>query len=482
MATSAWATGVAACSLSVWVVASARPRPSGTLVLGIAAGCAARLGLLWLGLGAALGEQAELSSGSATLAAVREGAFLAAQGRSAREGGAFLGPPLLVAWLGPAALTAQPLWAGVVLCAADVLLALTLWLTAGALGAQPAAQDEERMLRATVVDRETGLNNRGLRDFVNVGLARALPRADAPTAAALVLLLNPWSVLCCAAGSTAQLGALLAAQALLAALLASSAPLVGLLLALAAYLDAAYWVISVPVTLQLLQPSAGGNSSSSSSSLGARAGRAVCALATAAAASAALIAASAGSWDREPLLREAAALLQTYRAPYELRSLAPNVGLWWYLFTEVFPHARQFFRVLLCAMPLVAVPPLCIALRKRPVLLGHTLLATYLVCRPYPDLGGVGVLLAALAAHPHSLVRMPALEAWLVGAVATAAMLPVMRYMWLAVGSGNANYYYFQTLGLQLCLANIISAFTHASVVRDEHLRLWRDGDKSKRD
>jgi hypothetical protein len=478
MAHNAWAAGVAACSLSAWVVASARPQPSATLVLGIVVGCAARLGLVGLGLGAALGEQAELSSGSATLAAVREGAFLAAQGRPAREGGVFLGPPLLVAWLGPAALSAQPLWAGAVLCAADVLLALTLWLTAGALGAQPAARDEERMLCATVVDRETGLNNRGLRDFVNAGLARALPRADAPTAAALVLLLNPWSVLACAAGSTAQLGALLAAQALLAALLASSAPVVGLLLALAAYLDAAYWVIAVPVTLQLLQPSTGGGSSGCG--LAARAGRAMCALATAAVSSAALVAVSAGSWDRELLLREAAALLETHRAPYELRSLAPNVGLWWYLFTEVFPHARQFFRLVLCAMPLAAVPPLCVALRTRPVLLGHLLLVAYLVWRPYPDLGGVGVLLAALVAHPHSLVRMPAIEAWLVGAVATASMLPVMRYMWLAVGSGNANYYYFQTLGLQLCLANIISAFAHASVVRDEHLRLWRVGETTK--
>lgn len=31
-----------------------------------------------------------------------------------------------------------------------------------------------------------------------------------------------------------------------------------------------------------------------------------------------------------------------------------------------------------------------------------------------------------------------------VGVLVPAALLPVMRYLWLSVSSGNANYVYFQ--------------------------------------
>lgn len=36
---------------------------------------------------------------------------------------------------------------------------------------------------------------------------------------------------------------------------------------------------------------------------------------------------------------------QTWGAAFQLQDLEPNIGLWWYFFTEMFDHFRPFFLV-----------------------------------------------------------------------------------------------------------------------------------------
>lgn len=85
-----------------------------------------------------------------------------------------------------------------------------------------------------------------------------------------------------------------------------------------------------------------------------------------------------------------------------VRDLKPNIGLFWYFFTEMFEHFRALF---VCAFQLNAsvlyVVPLSIRLRRDPLLLATSLLALTAVFKSYPSIGDVGFYLSLLPIHRH---------------------------------------------------------------------------------
>lgn len=82
---------------------------------------------------------------------------------------------------------------------------------------------------------------------------------------------------------------------------------------------------------------------------------------------------------------------------FYFRDLQPNIGLFWYFFTEMFEHFRTMFLITfqLNATVLYLVP-LSLKLRKEPLLLATVLIALMAVFRAYPSLGDVGFYLALL--------------------------------------------------------------------------------------
>lgn len=81
--------------------------------------------------------------------------------------------------------------------------------------------------------------------------------------------------------------------------------------------------------------------------------------------------------------------------------LTPNIGLFWYFFTEMFEHFRLFFLATFQINAFVYVLPLSIRLHRDPVLLATALLAFTAVFRSYPALGDVGFYLALLPMWKH---------------------------------------------------------------------------------
>jgi phosphatidylinositol glycan class U len=49
--------------------------------------------------------------------------------------------------------------------------------------------------------------------------------------------------------------------------------------------------------------------------------------------------------------------------------LAPNMGLWWYFFAEIFDHFRPFFLFVFHAQSLLLLVPLTVRLWRRPLVL-----------------------------------------------------------------------------------------------------------------
>jgi hypothetical protein len=53
-------------------------------------------------------------------------------------------------------------------------------------------------------------------------------------------------------------------------------------------------------------------------------------------------------------------------------------------------------------------------------------------------------------------------------------MLPVMWFLWLFPASGNANFFYNQTLVYQIFISQVITAFVGATMKRDKDVDKYR--------
>jgi phosphatidylinositol glycan class U len=82
--------------------------------------------------------------------------------------------------------------------------------------------------------------------------------------------------------------------------------------------------------------------------------------------------------------------------------LRPNVGLFWYFFTEMFENFRLLFT---CAFQINAtllyLVPLTFRLHGEPMLLAASLTALTAIFKSYPSLGDVGFYLALLPMWKH---------------------------------------------------------------------------------
>jgi len=74
-------------------------------------------------------------------------------------------------------------------------------------------------------------------------------------------------------------------------------------------------------------------------------------------------------------------LRSTYGFLLTVSDLAPNVGVFWYFFTEVFDHFRTFFVFVFQIHAFIYVAPMTIRLRQRPLFLAYSLLALSAIFR-----------------------------------------------------------------------------------------------------
>lgn len=165
-----------------------------------------------------------------------------------------------------------------------------------------------------------------------------------------------------------------------------------------------------------------------------------------------------------------------------MSALTPNVGMWWYFFTEMFDHFRSFFlgvfQVSLfrldCAFVaewlklhhVVYVAPLLLRFKHDP-LVGLLILTGVLATwKSYPALGDVALWAGLLGCFPElvssmstvldlaeSDLRHPLFT--LTVHLYTLILLPLLHSLWLLTGTGNANFFYAATMvyGLNASLA-----------------------------
>ncbi|KAK5132084.1 hypothetical protein LTR08_000334 [Meristemomyces frigidus] len=149
-----------------------------------------------------------------------------------------------------------------------------------------------------------------------------------------------------------------------------------------------------------------------------------------------------------------------YLTPLTLPDLTPNPGLWWYFFIEIFAPFRAFFLGVFCLHMLSYSIPLSLRFRAQPLAAVVLMMGVVAVFEPYASIGAAGAWLSFSSTHRQTF---PALSALLY----TTLLAPAFHHLWLAAGSGNANFFYAITLAWSLALLVLLTDTVYA-VLRDE--------------
>ena len=153
----------------------------------------------------------------------------------------------------------------------------------------------------------------------------------------------------------------------------------------------------------------------------------------------------------------------TYGFILDVPDLNPNVGVFWYLFTEMFEHYRFFFICVFQINVFIYTIPLAIRLREHPMFLMYILITIMAVFKSYPSYADAALYLAMLPMWKHTLHYLEySFEVTMMYIVSTV-LAPIFWHMWIYAGTANANFYFAITLVYSVAqvylLTDILSAF-----------------------
>uniref|UniRef100_A0A224XGS1 Putative major facilitator superfamily permease n=1 Tax=Panstrongylus lignarius TaxID=156445 RepID=A0A224XGS1_9HEMI len=154
--------------------------------------------------------------------------------------------------------------------------------------------------------------------------------------------------------------------------------------------------------------------------------------------------------------------------------LRPNIGLFWYFFTEMFEHFRLLFIFSFqLNATLLYLAPLSLRFHSNPMLLATSLTALIAVFKSYPCLGDVGFYLSLLPMWKHlynSKAVVPDMQQSFIilcSLVITSVLGPTVWHLWIYSRSANANFYFGVTLAFATAQIFLITDVLFAYIKRE---------------
>ncbi|XP_028392160.1 phosphatidylinositol glycan anchor biosynthesis class U protein-like isoform X2 [Dendronephthya gigantea] len=153
----------------------------------------------------------------------------------------------------------------------------------------------------------------------------------------------------------------------------------------------------------------------------------------------------------------------TYGFTLRVPELTPNMGLFWYLFLEMFDHFREFFILVFQLNAFFYIIPLFSLLRNDPVFLFYTLSSVIAIFKSYPAFGDFSIPFALLISWSHLYPYMRNVFFVSCMFLISSTLAPLFWYLWIYAGSANANFFYAATLAYSTAqiflLGDVIFAF-----------------------
>ncbi|XP_046552518.1 phosphatidylinositol glycan anchor biosynthesis class U protein-like [Haliotis rubra] len=139
-------------------------------------------------------------------------------------------------------------------------------------------------------------------------------------------------------------------------------------------------------------------------------------------------------------------LYSTYGFILTVPDLSPNIGVFWYFFTEMFEHFRIFFICVFQINAVVYTVPLAVKLRDSPVFQLYMLIFLTSIFKSYPSYADAALFLSLLPLWQHCFSYMR--NKFVVGCMflSCSVVAPILWHLWIYAGSANANFYFAITL------------------------------------
>lgn len=151
--------------------------------------------------------------------------------------------------------------------------------------------------------------------------------------------------------------------------------------------------------------------------------------------------------------------------------LTPNMGIFWYFFTEMFEHFRPFFLCVLQINAFLYTVPLAIKLRKHPVFLAYVLVTLMSVFKSYPSYADVAVVITLLPMWKHVFIYMRNTFIVMNMFLCCTILSPILWHLWIYAGSANANFYFAIALTFSTAQIFLITDLLFAFLRREFDLK-----------
>ncbi|KAG0317312.1 hypothetical protein BGZ99_006397 [Dissophora globulifera] len=146
--------------------------------------------------------------------------------------------------------------------------------------------------------------------------------------------------------------------------------------------------------------------------------------------------------------------VSVYGTILTVSDLTPNLGLFWYFFIEMFDQFRPFFLVVFQIHVFTFAIPISIKLRKYPLFVSFLLCTIMGSFKGYPSVGDASLYLGLLPLSSE-IFKYMRYSFLIVNLFLYSSLLaPIFWYLWVYVGSGNANFFY--AIGLVYGIGEII--------------------------
>lgn len=151
--------------------------------------------------------------------------------------------------------------------------------------------------------------------------------------------------------------------------------------------------------------------------------------------------------------------------------LTPNLGVFWYFFTEMFEHFRVFFICVFQINAFLYTVPLAVKLRDQPVFLMYVLVALMSIFKSYPSYADVALYLTLLPMWNHVFSHMR--NTFIVSNmfICCTVLSPILWHLWIYAGSANANFYFAIALTFSTAQIFLVTDLIFAGLRREYELR-----------
>ena len=157
----------------------------------------------------------------------------------------------------------------------------------------------------------------------------------------------------------------------------------------------------------------------------------------------------------------------TYIFIMKTPELMPNLGLFWYFLTEMFDHFLIFFTIVFQMNAFIYAIPLTIRLKDDPIVNIFVQVGLLAVLKSYPSVGDTSLYISMLPMLSYLFPLMRNILVYSCMLLASTVLAPVMFYLWLGSGGGNANFYFAITLVNAVGQIFLIVDVLYASLKRE---------------